>query len=259
MTYTTSTELKETLTSILETYDLPQSQIDQLLSAEFINEAFELIQNEPENDEFMNFARNFSEEQNLVSIATAQQKIAKELNTKGYVTDVFQYVIDAWRDIDFSSASLLRMNSNNSDEDNITIEDVNKTKIIADMAMGILKFPAPVREMTNIVLDYTKMAIATYNQDKKFYDIAETFDRQMRELASNLRPLFSTAETTRSPLIVDLDGDGVETTSVTGGVYFDHDGNGFAENSSWVGKDDDILVYFVNDRNLSLTKYTQES
>ncbi len=37
-----------------------------------------------------------------------------------------------------------------------------------------------------------------------------------------------TAETTRSPLVVDLDGDGVETTTVENGVYFDQDNNGFA-------------------------------
>ena len=54
------------------------------------------------------------------------------------------------------------------------------------------------------------------------------------------------AETTRSPLILDLDGNGVETVSVNDGVYFDHDGNGFAEKSGWVSKDDAILVRDLN-------------
>ena len=58
--------------------------------------------------------------------------------------------------------------------------------------------------------------------------------------------LFSTAEVTKSPLVVDLDGDGVETFGVSEGVYFDHDGNGFAEKSGWVGKDDGILVRDIN-------------
>ena len=61
-----------------------------------------------------------------------------------------------------------------------------------------------------------------------------------------ISPLFRTAETTTSPLIVDLDGDGVETTSVANGIYFDHDGNGFAEKSGWVGKDDGLLVRDIN-------------
>ena len=47
-------------------------------------------------------------------------------------------------------------------------------------------------------------------------------------------------------MVVDLDGDGVETAGVSEGVYFDHDGNGFAEKSGWVGKDDGILVRDIN-------------
>ena len=52
--------------------------------------------------------------------------------------------------------------------------------------------------------------------------------------------------TTRSPLILDLDGNGVETVSVNDGVYFDHDGNGFAEKSGWVSENDGILVRDLN-------------
>ena len=253
MSYANTNELKNALTSILQPYNFSQTLINQLLSDDFINGAFGLIQNEPENDEFMNFVRNFSEEQNLKSLMDAQDRISKELITEGYFTSILQYVIDSWRDVDFSASQIMQTLSNNDTDDSL------KPKAILDAVLEIAEHVPPLRAYAKELRIYENIAIVTYNQDKKFYDIAETFDRQMRELASNLRPLFSTAETTRSPLIVDLDGDGVETTSVSGGVYFDHDGNGFAENSSWVGKDDDILVYFVNDRNLSLTKYTQES
>jgi Ca2+-binding RTX toxin-like protein len=44
------------------------------------------------------------------------------------------------------------------------------------------------------------------------------------------------------PIVLDLDGDGVETVSGTTGVFFDHDGNGFAEQTNWVGADDGILA-----------------
>ena len=53
---------------------------------------------------------------------------------------------------------------------------------------------------------------------------------------------FTTATVTTSPISLDLDGDGVETTSRTDGAYFDHDSNGFAEQSGWVGSDDGLLV-----------------
>lgn len=63
---------------------------------------------------------------------------------------------------------------------------------------------------------------------------------------TSLKSLYGTAETTTSPLIVDLDGDGVETVSTNNGIHFDHDGNGFAEKSGWVGKDDGLLVRDIN-------------
>ncbi|WP_038290775.1 calcium-binding protein, partial [Zooshikella ganghwensis] len=51
----------------------------------------------------------------------------------------------------------------------------------------------------------------------------------------------------RDPLVMDLDGDGVELTSLAeSNAYFDLDGNGFATKTSWVSSDDGLLVY---DRN----------
>jgi hypothetical protein len=61
-----------------------------------------------------------------------------------------------------------------------------------------------------------------------------------------LRALFQEAEGIRSPLIIDLDGDGVETISLANGTHFDHDVNGFAEQTGWVGQDDGLLVRDIN-------------
>ena len=46
------------------------------------------------------------------------------------------------------------------------------------------------------------------------------------------------------PLVLDLDGDGLELTSMVTGVspMFDMDGDGFAEHTGWVAPDDGILV-----------------
>ena len=65
-------------------------------------------------------------------------------------------------------------------------------------------------------------------------------------LLNYIRDLFSTAETVISPVILDLDGDGVETTGLKSGAYFDHDGNGFAEQTGWVKGDDGLLVFDKN-------------
>lgn len=45
-----------------------------------------------------------------------------------------------------------------------------------------------------------------------------------------------------SPLILDLDGDGVETLSIQGGVRFDLRAQGFTEQIGWVGPDDALLA-----------------
>lgn len=49
------------------------------------------------------------------------------------------------------------------------------------------------------------------------------------------------------PLVLDLDGDGVELKSLDGStVHFDLDNNGFAERTGWVLPDDGILVRDIN-------------
>ncbi len=51
-----------------------------------------------------------------------------------------------------------------------------------------------------------------------------------------------------SPLIIDLDGDGVETLSIQSAwVYFDLNNNGFGERTGWVGPEDGLLVRDDND------------
>ncbi|PYF01795.1 Ca2+-binding RTX toxin-like protein [Rhodopseudomonas faecalis] len=49
------------------------------------------------------------------------------------------------------------------------------------------------------------------------------------------------------PLVIDLDGDGIETTEIaTSQVYFDIDNDLFAERSGWLSGDDGFLVRDVN-------------
>ena len=50
----------------------------------------------------------------------------------------------------------------------------------------------------------------------------------------------------QSPIVLDLDGDGVETLGLASGIHFDHDGNEFSELSGWVGADDGLLVRDLN-------------
>lgn len=61
--------------------------------------------------------------------------------------------------------------------------------------------------------------------------------------------LFGDAPSQGSPLVLDLDGDGIELTTFnasTTTTFFDLDGDGFAEQTAWVGADDGMLVRDVD-------------
>ncbi len=66
------------------------------------------------------------------------------------------------------------------------------------------------------------------------------------DILESARDKFGAGKRQASPIILDLDGDGVETTKVNTGTYFDHDGNGLAESTGWVGADDGLLVRDVD-------------
>ena len=69
-------------------------------------------------------------------------------------------------------------------------------------------------------------------------------------IISNIKDKTKTASKIPSPIVLDLDGDGVETLAVAGGVYFDHAGDGFAEQTGWISQDDGFLVRDLNGNGL---------
>lgn len=48
------------------------------------------------------------------------------------------------------------------------------------------------------------------------------------------------------PLVLDLGGDGIKTTSIINGTFFDVKGNGFAQLTGWVSPEDGLLVRDIN-------------
>jgi Ca2+-binding RTX toxin-like protein len=62
-----------------------------------------------------------------------------------------------------------------------------------------------------------------------------------------LRKKFYIAEKTKSPIVLDLDGNGIATRDISSsGTFFDYDGNGFAESTGWASAGDGILVRDLN-------------
>ncbi|WP_319019570.1 calcium-binding protein, partial [Xanthomonas sacchari] len=83
-----------------------------------------------------------------------------------------------------------------------------------------------------------------------WYGLLRHFDRELDEkLADAVGGNFQSSKGWRrstDPLVLDLDGDGIETISASGKVLFDHEGNSVKEGTGWVSADDGILVF---DRN----------
>ncbi|WP_328822100.1 calcium-binding protein, partial [Pseudomonas lopnurensis] len=59
---------------------------------------------------------------------------------------------------------------------------------------------------------------------------------------SDVNTNFDLALKTASPIVLDLDGDGIETFGADGQVLFDHDGDGDKHGTGWVKSDDGLLV-----------------
>lgn len=63
-----------------------------------------------------------------------------------------------------------------------------------------------------------------------------------RQPLDDAKNKYDDARRTVSPIVLDLNGDGVQTVDSESGAYFDHDGDGFAEQSGWASREDGLLV-----------------
>lgn len=76
----------------------------------------------------------------------------------------------------------------------------------------------------------------------------------IRGLLDRLGPL---SQAIRDPLVIDLNGNGIELTTLgaagaagSSNVYFDYDRDGFAERTAWVGPNDGLLAFDANGNSL---------
>ncbi len=101
---------------------------------------------------------------------------------------------------------------------------------------------------------------------KPFVDVLNTIGDALSKLGDNLKDLifpndpgaydptfdhfmdglYGSAGEVVCPIVLDLDDNGVAISSVENGVYFDHNGDGFAEKSAWASTTDGLLVRDLN-------------
>jgi hypothetical protein len=110
---------------------------------------------------------------------------------------------------------------------------------IAAVAVGSLfattAAPIIVVGITATIVSYLASEIANALVDKMF----SFFQSEMPSLPSI--PL-----TQASPLVFDLNGNGIKTLHLNDGVYFDHNSNQFAEKIGWINPNDAFLARDIN-------------
>jgi len=85
-----------------------------------------------------------------------------------------------------------------------------------------------------------------FDNNPDYEDLLHPTKRDLQNVDDDFSKAKNTNPVRIDPLLVDLDGDGIETTTLQNGVYFDHDKNGFAQQSAWVGADDGVLAIDKN-------------
>ncbi|PYG03309.1 hypothetical protein D893_01174 [Thioalkalivibrio sp. ALE21] len=68
------------------------------------------------------------------------------------------------------------------------------------------------------------------------------WDFWVGDLIGDVRDYFNRGESHASPIILDLDSNGISTLGLDAGVQFDHNGDGFAQATGWVGPEDALLA-----------------
>jgi len=75
-----------------------------------------------------------------------------------------------------------------------------------------------------------------------FFDQPDFSDPEVQRTIEALAAAFNNAQNQASPIILDLDGNGVQTVGLDAGVHFDHNASGFAQQTGWVGQGDGLLA-----------------
>ena len=135
---------------------------------------------------------------------------------------------------DFSTnMNALNQALENSGLPQLTPEETNTLQDFADKIFNDVKDGKPKEEAVKDAFE--EFSDFFNNPPDSFDDLGDFLD--------NIAELFGDAETTISPLVLDLDGDGIELIAVEeSNAYFDMDEDTFAERVGWTSETDGLLA-----------------
>ncbi|MGB0835893.1 MAG: Ig-like domain-containing protein [Psychrobium sp.] len=82
--------------------------------------------------------------------------------------------------------------------------------------------------------------------EKQSFSFSYTASDGKEESSSTVSFVAEGTDPAKTPIVLDLDGDGIETLSIEEGIKFDLDADSDLDSVGWVGKDDGLLVRDVN-------------
>ncbi|ESP94194.1 RTX toxin related Ca2+-binding protein, partial [Pseudoalteromonas luteoviolacea 2ta16] len=126
-----------------------------------------------------------------------------------------------------------------TDEDGNRIVKVEKTQLE--------RYLQSVDYVNNILSglgDSLGLEAATFDPDFRML-FSENLEQCLAEIKTEFEEINDNLRL-RDPLILDLNGDGVQTIHVDAGVLFDHDGSGLKQGTGWISKEDGFLVLDLN-------------
>jgi hypothetical protein len=97
-------------------------------------------------------------------------------------------------------------------------------------------------KLPEIVDRYQQIAPDIWEELKDYFLPSPFPGAQTIGISNAVNTQFTTSKKNSSPLILDLDGDGIEITPLSGAITFDHDADGVRTGSAWAGADDGLLV-----------------
>ncbi|MGB1237024.1 MAG: Ig-like domain-containing protein [Pseudomonadales bacterium] len=185
------------------------------------------------------------------TIAAADWKNVKLKNAVGS-----DYDLQVEKTIGVSENSTLRVdvldNDSDADRDKLTISEVDGKDVSGGKTVNVTTKKGAVIGTAKIVggdIEFTPGAEIKKldpGEAKEFSFNYTVSDGKGGEDQASVTFTAVGSNSSKTPLILDLDGDGIETVALAAGVTFDLDADGDLDSVGWVGKDDALLVRDIN-------------